>query len=260
MPKSAWACSSDGQASPPAPGNYEVTPTAPGTSVIATGPDGRFSFKDISAGTYRILAAANGFIRQEYGQKTPHGRRYTGLRRRRPDAEEYEYPASIHWSREWTRPSGVGATCDRSFRSSASSQLQRSGSNVYIRRKTTVNDRGEYRMYGVAPGRYYLMTGTEREPGPFAIVGNPNGGRVENYAVVYYPGVADLDHAVMIDVTPASDNLYRHACDAEAGISHSRARHRCDHWPPTGRSTVLDLVAAVRGNDGHGYSGTNTKL
>jgi hypothetical protein len=57
---------------PSSPGFSEFTPTAPKASVITTA-DGRYSFKEITAGTYRILAAANGFIRQEYGQKTPYG-------------------------------------------------------------------------------------------------------------------------------------------------------------------------------------------
>src|SRR5688572_10701406 len=56
---------------PTPPGVTEITPDA--GSPVATGPDGRFSFKDVNAGTYRITAAADGFIRQEYGQKTAYG-------------------------------------------------------------------------------------------------------------------------------------------------------------------------------------------
>src|SRR6185295_10438182 len=42
-----------------------------------TSSDGRFSFKDIPPGEYRLAAARTGFIRSEYGQKGPNGRGLT---------------------------------------------------------------------------------------------------------------------------------------------------------------------------------------
>ena len=41
--------------------------------MVTTGADGRFSFKQVNAGTFRITVASTGFARQEYGQRTVNG-------------------------------------------------------------------------------------------------------------------------------------------------------------------------------------------
>src|SRR5215471_16110622 len=38
---------------------------------VTTGADGKFLLKDFKAGTYRLVATADGFVRQLYGQKVP---------------------------------------------------------------------------------------------------------------------------------------------------------------------------------------------
>src|SRR5438067_5874139 len=48
-------------------------PGRPGPVMVITGADGRFSFKQVNAGTFRITVAATGFARQEYGQRTVNG-------------------------------------------------------------------------------------------------------------------------------------------------------------------------------------------
>jgi hypothetical protein len=66
--------------------------------------------------------------------------------------------------------------------------------------RTTSNDRGEYRLYWITPGRYYLAGGTplgERVPLP-----------QDPYAFTYYPGTTDIDRAAAIDVKPGSENAF----------------------------------------------------
>src|SRR3989442_4716996 len=46
------------------------TPVAP----VFTDSLGRFVFQNIEPGSYRISAARNGYVRQEYGQRVPLGR------------------------------------------------------------------------------------------------------------------------------------------------------------------------------------------
>jgi len=45
----------------------------PDAVVVSTGSDGKFSFKDVRPATYRLLVTANGFVRQEYGQRGLNG-------------------------------------------------------------------------------------------------------------------------------------------------------------------------------------------
>src|SRR6185436_6902625 len=66
---------------PAAPGARGAAPSIPGqTAQIAVAPQqpipavltddrGRFQIKDVDPGNYRIVAARNGFARQEYGQR-----------------------------------------------------------------------------------------------------------------------------------------------------------------------------------------------
>jgi beta-lactamase regulating signal transducer with metallopeptidase domain len=190
---------------PSPPGWTEVTPDAR-VSPVTTGPDGHFSLKDVEAGTYRITVAADGFIRQEYGQKAAYG---VG----RP-----VYLAAGEILKGVTvRLQSTGVVNGRILQESgqpargAEVHVLRASYSSQGRRLTSVgmataDDRGEYRIHSIAPGRYYVVAGTQ--PGSsraFVAVGNPNVGRVQDYALTYYPGVADVERATMIDVNPASD-------------------------------------------------------
>src|SRR5499433_704398 len=46
-----------------------IPPSGP---AITTGNDGKFSFTDLSPGTYRIMVSANGYAPQQYGQLGPN--------------------------------------------------------------------------------------------------------------------------------------------------------------------------------------------
>jgi 5-hydroxyisourate hydrolase-like protein (transthyretin family) len=68
-----------------------------------------------------------------------------------------------------------------------------------------VDDRGDYRIFGVAPGRYYLVAGTL--PGPAALRGllSLPGGPTTRFSVVYYPNSTGLDQASSIEVKPQGE-------------------------------------------------------
>src|SRR5262245_44723804 len=53
----------------------QPTPQTPPPQIppINTDSEGKFAFKNLAGGTYRVLAVANGFVRQEYGQRTLNG-------------------------------------------------------------------------------------------------------------------------------------------------------------------------------------------
>src|SRR5262245_46310190 len=57
--------------SPSAP---SATPTTPPTALsVTTDRDGRFVFQNLDAGLYRLQVFANGYARQNYGQRIPGG-------------------------------------------------------------------------------------------------------------------------------------------------------------------------------------------
>src|SRR5215510_988762 len=57
------------QLSPPTPGQNPAAPITPPPPIppVTTDASGKFSFKDLEPGTYRLFASKNGFVRFEYG-------------------------------------------------------------------------------------------------------------------------------------------------------------------------------------------------
>jgi protocatechuate 3,4-dioxygenase beta subunit len=80
----------------------------------------------------------------------------------------------------------------------------RSGRALRATRTAATNDRGEYRLFDLAPGRWYLevskYTGTPSLPGHVhsSVI-------EEGYAATFYPGVKQSSAAGAVEVPPAAD-------------------------------------------------------
>jgi hypothetical protein len=68
----------------------------------------------------------------------------------------------------------------------------------------TTNDRGEYRAFGVPPGKYRLVAATNSK-----LAGDPSlkltGAEEPSYSWTYYPGTADPRRATTIEVGPGAE-------------------------------------------------------
>src|SRR5438093_8545096 len=67
---------STGQTPPPPAASVpaQIVPLLPAAiPPVTTDNSGKFSFKNLDAGAYRIMVAANGYVRQEYGQRALNG-------------------------------------------------------------------------------------------------------------------------------------------------------------------------------------------
>src|SRR5882672_10265523 len=62
-------------APPPPPGQPTPTTSSPVAQIpqLFTESDGKFSFKDLNPGQYRLTVRANGYANQEYGQRVVFG-------------------------------------------------------------------------------------------------------------------------------------------------------------------------------------------
>ena len=64
---------------------------------------------------------------------------------------------------------------------------------------TGTNDLGEYRIFGLAPGRYYLRARPQTETDlPY------QGGAWQTYAAAYYPGTSDPTGATVLQLSPGA--------------------------------------------------------
>src|SRR5438094_435244 len=68
-------------------------------------------------------------------------------------------------------------------------------------RRAQTNDRGEYRLFWITPGRYYLSAASTNRPVP-GVPFNP-GGFTNKYPRTFYPSSSDVASAVPIEVQPA---------------------------------------------------------
>ena len=187
------------------------------TVSVVTDVGGRFELKGIEAGLYRLKVIRTGFVTQEYGQKTPND----------PGAEirlrAGQYLRDLLFR---MIPWGViaGRVLDEegeplpwaqvtALREIYSNGKRRLSAEVRV----PTNDLGEYRLFGLKPGRYFV--GARFKPG-LHVVGR---GEVREDAVedsqpefmpVYYPGSPDPARASSItlkagDEIPSIEILLR---------------------------------------------------
>ena len=169
-----------------------------------TNTSGQFSFRDLEPGTYLLRASADGYAQQEYNP--------------RPGAQS-GMSASINLAPDQTARGTVfrltpGGTVSGRVTGSSGEPLvniqvsllrsayDAEGRKTLQQRATgQTNDRGEYRMFWVTPGQYYLSAASTNRPIP-GVPFNPTSFS-NKYPRTFYPAAADVASAVPIEVQPA---------------------------------------------------------
>jgi hypothetical protein len=156
----------------------------PLNQTVVTAGDGKFTFKDVAAFGYSLSGTADGFVRQEVGQRAVNGQGRPVL----VTANQVLKDVVIRLI-----PTGIvsGRVLDENGQpaTGAPVQLLRSvynaqGRSLQVAGNAVADDRGEYRAFGVLPGRYYLLAGTPPRPGV-----RGRGGSVGDvrFSQLYYP-------------------------------------------------------------------------
>jgi hypothetical protein len=175
-----------------------------GIENVITGADGKFVFTGLKAGEYFLEILSNGYARMQYGQKTFPG-----------DGAPIQLTAgqAVKELNVLMTPTGTisGRIREKETRNPVADvlvQLMRfeytSVGHRYFEPAGSArsNDRGEYRLYFVTPGRYYVHVGGIR-PGELGFPRQNNSSVIPaSYSPVYYPGVAKTEDAVIITVKP----------------------------------------------------------
>src|SRR5262245_61285696 len=147
---------------PPAPGQAAapITPPPPIAPVLTTN-DGKFKF-EIEPGQYRLRVQRNGFATQEYGQRVTGGAGTTlnltaGQAMR--DVQFKMTPAAVVTGRVRDfRGEPITGVQVLLLRSIYNVQGQRTLSSVG---GSMTDDRGEYRVFWVPPGRYIVSVAAQ---------------------------------------------------------------------------------------------------
>jgi protocatechuate 3,4-dioxygenase beta subunit len=175
-------------------------------ATAVTDAGGRFAFSEIEPGRYRLSVQRNGYLQQRYGQRAPnHPGTILSLApgQRLRDIVFRLIPYGVITGQvydedgEWILGASVqvllGASVQvlRYMYVGGERQLIPSG-------RDQTNDLGEYRVYGLAPGRYYVSASAETSLRPSA--GRAQASPEEGYAPTFYPGTNDPNHASPIEL------------------------------------------------------------
>jgi protocatechuate 3,4-dioxygenase beta subunit len=208
-PKPDDLCEIDGQVTNAATGapvrkaELAVLRIAPDPQInysATTDANGKFAMQGMEPGKYRLSVSANGFVQANYGARaanrvgtilaldagqllkdvnpklTPHGVIAGRIVDEDGDPVVHAEVAAQNYRRVEGRkqliPAGTAGT----------------------------NDLGEYRIFGLPPGRYYVSATRMAPDSDRSAMPPPD----ESYVRTYYPGGVDIARAVAIDVPPGA--------------------------------------------------------
>lgn len=175
-------------------------PSFPATT--STNPEGKFALKAIEPGQYRLSVERAGFVRTEYGAR-PGGSWGGGATLTLAKGQKM---SSIDFT---LSPHSVitGRVLDEDGDPVQGAQIQLLRHRFYQGKKQLMpvsysgtNDLGEYRMFGVAPGKYYLSVTSRSNNSYGGVDRSANPQPDEGYATTYYPGTPDIGGAAQINV------------------------------------------------------------
>jgi hypothetical protein len=179
-----------------------------GTKTAFTDAQGRYEFKDLPAGRFTLSVTKSGFVTMQYGQSRPFE---PGRPIELADAQVME-KADVALPRgsavsgrildEFGEPvSDASVTAMRLQYGSGKRRFTPSG------RASTTNDLGQFRVFGLPPGEYYLSA-TVRTFDTFmmdmmaGMAGGANGAtNTSGYAASYYPGTPNPAEAQRLSLS-----------------------------------------------------------
>jgi hypothetical protein len=160
------------------------------TVAAITNADGHFALKDIEPGPYRLNVTRVGFVADEYGRRKPDAPGAILTLRAGQDLKDLQFrliPAGVISGKIYDDDGeplpGVMVNAVRQVYSEG--KRTRSAAT-----SVSTNDLGEYRLFGLSPGRYFVSSVYARWSREGS-EDDPNDAQNEGYAKLYYPGTPD---------------------------------------------------------------------
>jgi protocatechuate 3,4-dioxygenase beta subunit len=178
----------------------------PPTYTTATDSGGHFAMTAIEPGKYRLRVMRTGFVAMDYGARGPSRTGTILSLDRGARLKEIDFRLTPHAVL-------TGRVVDEDGDPVAGVQVQLGRMAYFQGRRqfsyaggASTDDRGEYRMFGVAPGKYYL-TATYRIMGVAmnAMDRSASPAPEEDYVPTYYPGTTNAANAAQIEVAAGAE-------------------------------------------------------
>jgi hypothetical protein len=184
-----------------------------------TDAQGRFEFRDLPAGRFTLLASKSGFVSVQYGQTRPFesGKPIELVEKGTLDNADISMPRGSVISGRIVDEFG-DAIPDATV--TASRQSWQNGRRRLVPapgRIAQTNDLGQFRIYGLPPGDYYVSAtlrggaqdfmDLELMVGAAAAGASPTASAPKSgYASTYYPGTPNVTEAQRITLQPGQEN------------------------------------------------------
>jgi len=199
---------------PPSLDSMPTVSTAASSSRIIppayTDRDGKFAFPNLEPGLYSLQVYRNEYSRQTYGQRVAGG---PALAIRLTEGQSLTNivmalvptgsVAGVIRDSEGRPQTGVPIQLLRATFNASSQRI------LHTEGTARTDDRGEYRLYWITPGRYYVSAGAASGPNrplsPNGAPASPNEIPDQSFALTYFPGVRDASSAASIEVQPGSE-------------------------------------------------------
>jgi hypothetical protein len=176
--------------------------------VVTGDAEGRFAFPTVPAGRYTIIAQRDGFVRQAYGQRGAN--QFGAVLVVAPGRNLEDLTLQM---RPAPAISGIISNTVREPLAAAIVQAYRLrytpfGRELRLIQTATTNDRGEYRLFWLSPGDYYVAVTYSRKSAlrlPEELFENPNLSKPEDVSSgIFFPGQTNWAEAQAVRVE-ASD-------------------------------------------------------
>ena len=180
------------------------TETRPDSSTYSTSTDaaGNFAMADLPPGRYRLWADRTGYVRTEFGSRSARQMGTTITLGESQEMKGLEIRLQPH-------AVIAGRVTDDNGEPLAHVQMQamtyrymQSRRQLFPAGQGSTNDLGEYRIFGLAPGRYYLNATPMDRGMQWNSIDSTAGPRRnepdESYAATYYPGTNDPKSATQL--------------------------------------------------------------
>jgi protocatechuate 3,4-dioxygenase beta subunit len=232
-PQGPGARGGGAQGQPAQPGQQQAQ-QQPQTFTTTTDDQGKFQFKEVEEGAYRVAAARNGFARQEYGQRSFNRPGIVVNIRAGQQVSDVSFrliPASTISGRVMDTNGeplpGITVQALRSTYDATGKRTLQPASSV------RTNDLGEYRIYWINPGRYFVSANPARSAfetltssasqaanqaqnpaqaqqaaqaaSMFGAAGTPNEVSDPGFGLTYYPNSPEASRAVALDLQPGAE-------------------------------------------------------
>jgi len=161
-------------------------------AVVSTDAQGKFAFVDLEPGAYRLAARHDNYSDQQYGARKPGQLAEPIVLAPGTQKTDLEIRLAPYATISGRIRDEDGDPMQQVPVVVMAYQYTNSGRRLTERRTANSNDLGEYRIFNLAPGKYYLRV----RPAPM------RGLREDSFIAVYYPNSPDPSEAAPLELTP----------------------------------------------------------